>query len=189
MIFALSLGACSPPAEAEATDSSALATAAPSTFEQACVVTELLDDAIFAGALSLESPDVIVARTSESTSVTIGEAKFEAGQDGAEIALTRSGASTVAVIDHAKGRSVVAVSGASGELRHGDATIARLACQPAGVALAASSPNRPQRGGIPPHVPGTICATDDHWCWNKGGRLGSHCTCLTATGRITGTRL
>jgi hypothetical protein len=40
---------------------------------------------------------------------------------------------------------------------------------------------------VPGHPPGSICATQNFWCWaNVYGAVGSPCTCPTAQGLVPG---
>jgi hypothetical protein len=41
---------------------------------------------------------------------------------------------------------------------------------------------------IPPHAPGSICATPSFWCWSVVyGEVGTPCACPTAQGLVGGT--
>ena len=41
---------------------------------------------------------------------------------------------------------------------------------------------------LPPHTPGSICATQSFWCWTQPyGIYGQPCACPTAGGNAPGT--
>lgn len=40
---------------------------------------------------------------------------------------------------------------------------------------------------VPPHTPGTVCFTENWWCWaSYAGAPGSRCSCKTPTGEKSG---
>lgn len=57
------------------------------------------------------------------------------------------------------------------------------------VSLAAAllSLQLPATAQIPPHAPGTICATPQFWCWAAyAGPPGARCACPTPHGWVQG---
>ncbi len=55
------------------------------------------------------------------------------------------------------------------------------------VASLALVPDREVRAQVPPHYPGTICATPRFWCWApQPGYVGTVCACPSPYGWIQG---
>jgi hypothetical protein len=46
----------------------------------------------------------------------------------------------------------------------------------------------PAAAKLPPHQPGTVCATATFWCWAPHpGAPGAHCACQSPQGQVPGT--
>lgn len=48
-------------------------------------------------------------------------------------------------------------------------------------------PGQDARAQVPPHYPGTICATPTFWCWvAQPGYVGTACACPSVYGWVQG---